>query len=156
MRKILVTISTKFTPSIDVLKKRAKLAQTKLKNMSGAHKKISVFLDQWTKENFKTEGGKLRDGKWKPFAAGGRKKKGKPIDTTARLLQDTGRLRVSVLPFANKRTAGIGSKLSYSKVHDKGTNRIPKRRILPKINEVRKDVREIFNEHTKNSLKVFK
>lgn len=123
----------------------------KLKGMTLAHKKISIYLDQWTKRNMKSEGGLLSDGAWKPFKAGGRRKGGS-IDTSAKLLQDTGTLRLSLLPFHNRKTAGIGSSLKYAKTHELGLGNVPQRRLLPRDSEVRVGVRDIFKAHVKDSI----
>lgn len=115
--------------------------------------KCSIFLDGWVQRNFKTEGGNV--GGWKKFAVGGRRRKGKGIDTSAKLLQDTGRLRLSFKPFATKSDAGIGSDLPYSKNHDEGVD-VPQRRILPQKKEVWPKVKEIFNKHVEQVIKGFK
>lgn len=128
------------------LKKKAEKGHEKLKQMQRPHKKIAVFLDQWVQRNFKTEGGNV--GGWPPLKAGGRSKKGR-FDAKAKILQDTGALRLSHIPFANRRTAGIGSDLKYSKTHDKGLKGIPQRRTLPKWPDVKDGVEAIFDGHVK-------
>lgn len=132
--------------SLKKAKKKAVKGAAKLKKLQHPHKKIAVFLDQWVQQNFRSEGGKV--GGWEPFAVGGRSIGG-VIDSTAKLLQDTGALRISHIPFASKRNAGIGSDLPYAKTHEKGLGHVPQRRTLPKINEVRGDIKQIFNQHVK-------
>lgn len=104
--------------------------------------------------NFRTEGGKV--GKWKKLKAGGRyvSRNGKrKLDVSAKILQDTGRLRKSFLPFHNKKDAGIGSDLPYSKPHEEGEGPLPKRRILPLVKEVRRNVVDIYDKHIRKSIR---
>ena len=137
---------------------KAKLAAARegLKNDVVVMRQVAVFLDQWVQRNFKSEGGKV--GGWAPFKYGGRAraKKGakaqsiagkRYIDASAKLLQDTGALRLSFLPFIRKGVAGIGSDLPYSKPHEDGlpSRGLPKRRMLPETKDVQVDIREIID-----------
>jgi len=119
------------------------------------------MLDSWVQRNFKTQGGKV--GGWKPFKYGGRLNydgKGSHVriptpwgvtdawaDTSAKLLQDKGLLRLSFTPFSSKKEAGIGSDLDYSETHNE------KRRMLPISSEVRKDIRNKYEAWLKRSTK---
>lgn len=114
-------------------------------------KKASIYLDRWVQSNFKSEGGKV--GGWQPFARGGRVTSD-GIDTSARLLQDTGRLRASFLPFATKKTAGISSDLDYAKTHEYGTGDVPMRRMLPEKADVIDDIRRILKDFAVDAIKV--
>lgn len=131
--------------------KRQKLLETMNLPMARA----SVYLDRWVQANFKTEGGLV--GKWAPFSMGGRlvtdNQGNTRIDTTAVLLQLTGKLRSSFKPFHTKNTAGIGSSLDYSEKHHKGIG-VQERRLLPNKDEVIKDIRKILKMHVANSLKL--
>lgn len=128
--------------------------------------KISVFLDRWTQRNFKTEGDKV--GGWAPFVHGGRvrSKKGKKgglaqgitsrvfVDGSAKLLQDSGRLRASFLPFATNKKAGIGSTLPYSEPHQKGGKPWPvKRQIIPEPGDVDDEVAVLADKYLEIQLK---
>ena len=75
-------------------------------NIETLAERLSVSTS-WVQKNFKGEGKAV--GGWAPFKAGGRWRKGFGLDTSAKLLQDTGALRASFLPFASKTDAGIGS-----------------------------------------------
>jgi len=154
-------------PTLKELKERLKKAREYGANTFLPHKKIAIFLDRWVQINFKKEGGKV--GGWKEFALGGRKvvsgkrktKTGKTINTykldkSAKLLQDTGRLRNSFVPFADKRDAGIWSDLEYAAMHHYGLKHVPERRLLPKKEEVLKDIRQIYEQHFSNTKKVLK
>lgn len=125
------------------LKASAEQAREMLKNAQPTMRRVSVFLDRFVQMNFREEGKPV--GGWEPFKAGGRLKKG-VFDETAKLLQDTGALRLSFRPFAEKHNAGIGSELPYSKTHEEGDG-VPARRMLPKDEEVQGDIRDILSEH---------
>jgi len=134
---------------------RAHVAKVKarLKNTRSTNAEISIMFDAWVQRNFKEQGGKV--GGWKKLAAGGRwkgKGKSRKFDTSAKLLQDTGRLRASFIPFASITNAGIGSELPYAKAHDEGKG-VPKRRILMLMKEVRGDIIKKYNIHVKESLR---
>jgi len=119
--------------------------QKQVSDLRIPHKKISIYLDRWVQLNFKGEGKPI--GGWVPFKSGGRNG-----DTSAKLLQDTGRLRASFLPFSSKKTAGVGSDLDYSKAHEEGSGHVPQRRILPERAEVLKDVITIYENHIARSI----
>jgi len=119
-----------------------------LRNMRPAMKQVSVFLDAWVQQNFKTEGGKV--GGWDPFKAGGRYVKG-VLDTSAKLLQSTGTLRGSYRAFATSNNAGIGSDLPYAKVHEDGLG-VPARRMLPEGPDVMPEVRDILASYVEDNI----
>lgn len=134
-------------------KKRLKEARENLSNNLPAMRQVAVFLDQWVQRNFMGKGSKV--GGWEPYTYGGRlttKKKSNAqsvdgrryVNGAAMLLQDTGVLRHSFLPFIRLGVAGIGSDLPYSEPHEKGEG-VPQRRLLPKEEEVRVDVKEILD-----------
>ena len=141
---------------IESAKNAATTARNKLRDDVVVMRQIAVYFDQWVQRNFKTEGGNV--GGWAAFKYGGRirNKKGakaqsiesrRYVDASAKLLQDTGLLRLSVLPFVDKGVAGIGSTLPYSKSHDEGIpGKLPQRRILMEQREVSVDVRKILDD----------
>lgn len=137
---------------LDAMKRRLAEARGALANNLPAMKQVAVFLDQWVQRNFMGKGSKV--GGWTPYTYGGRltiKKKANAksidgrryINGSAQLLQDTGTLRHSFLPFVRLGDAGIGSDLPYSKPHNDGEG-VPQRRLLPYKNEVRGDVKQIL------------
>ncbi len=127
----------------------------KVKNPKQANREVSIWLMRWLNENFKTEGGKV--GGWKPFKLGGRRLPGGGIDATAKLLQDTGRLRKSFSPFYSRNTAGIGSSLSYSVAHEIGlpVKNLPARRMLPQAGDksVEVGVIKIYNRYIRRAIR---
>lgn len=108
-----------------------RIVARKLKKTRSANREVSRWLMRWYHDNFETQGGKV--GGWKPFKLGGRRLPGGGIDTSAKLLQDTGELRLRVNPFFTKTVAGIGSNLPYALTHELGLphRNLPARRMLP-------------------------
>lgn len=159
-------------PSLKMLKDRLRRRTAEYKKDKQPWKAVSIFLDRWVEDNFKSEGGKV--GGWESFKAGGRwikrgnvsrrpgataglgrKTKTRVLDKSAKLLQDTGRLRSSFLPFAEVFNAGIGSDIKYSDPHNMGdkSHNLPARRMLPKRSEVIRDAKKIIESMTLKTLK---
>ncbi len=156
MRNKDVTIKAELNPSTKDLQLRHKKALQQLKGNKTAFKEISILLDRWVQTNFKTQGGNV--GKWQKFALRkdgrrGRWIKGKGLDESAKLLQDTGRLRASFRPFASIGNAGIGSDVKYAEAHEKGEGHLPLRRMLPIRREIHAQTRKIIARHIKDSFK---
>lgn len=127
----------------------------KVKNPKQANREVSIWLMRWVNENFKTEGAKV--GGWKPFKLGGRRLPGGGIDSSAKLLQDTGRLRGSFSPFHSRTAAGIGSGLDYSVAHELGLphKNLPARRMLPIASDksVERGVIKIYDRYIRRALR---
>lgn len=139
-------------PEMASIKKKLQDKGKRIGDLLPVHKKVSVYLDGWVQKNFKTEGGNLKDGKWPRFKAGGRRVAGR-LDSSAKLLQDTGALRSSHLPFYDKKNAGIGSNMKHAAPHNKGLGHLPMRRTIPKIAEISSSVLTIFDNHVKKQVK---
>ena len=143
-------INMTFKPNMDQVRARFTAMRKDLQDRRDPNARVRVFLDGWVQRNFRTEGGKV--GGWKPLAAGGRWKtyaSGKRVfDSSAKILQDTGRLRLSFVTFERNggRAVGIGSDVPYSEQHEKGLEGLPERRMLPKRAEIIDDVRRIFDQ----------
>lgn len=121
------------------------------------HKRISVYLLKWVDTNFKTEGGKV--GGWQKLKLGGRplprsqRTETKQLDSSAKVLQDTGQLRRSFVPFSDSNTAGVGSEigkfdnLPYAKKHHEGHGALPRRQLIPTVNQVGDEILEMYEEY---------
>lgn len=149
----------KFNPPLNRINRKISSAGRKLSKIEVPNKKCSILLDQWVLQNFATQGGKV--GGWPPFKhpEWGRYLPGVGWDPSAKLLQDTGRLKRSFRPWYNRRTAGIGSNLPYSKPHEEGTSKLPQRRILPRSNldnELMEKFYVVYDKHVKASLETMK
>ena len=153
-----VKISPTRTLNRETQKKIQKL-RDKIKDPTPVNRNIAVWLMRWVHENFDTKGGKV--GGWPPYKYGGRLvKKSKAnaqsiegrryVDTSAHMLIDTGDLRKSYLPFWDRVTAGVGTKLPYAEFHETGTVHLPPRRMIPKSSgekEVEDYVLRIYKDY---------
>lgn len=132
-----------------------RIAARKVRNTRRPNRQISIWLLRWVNENFKSEGGKV--GGWKPFKLGGRRLPGGKIDRSAKLLQDTGRLRQSFNPFHSARVGGVGSNLNYVLTHELGLphKNLPARRMVPisSDRDVVSAVVRIYNRHIQRSIR---
>lgn len=111
-----------------------------------------MFLDKFVQENFREEGDKV--GGWQGFADSTLERIAKydPGREPAKLLQNSGRLRISFKPFYTADDAGIGSRIPYAEFHQDGNDRLPQRRMLPEREEVDDDLRQIYDDHVQESL----
>lgn len=138
-------LAFKVKPAFEKIAQRAKKWEEQLKrNKLLAYKRASVWLHKWVIENFETEGEKV--GKWAPFSPVTLAiiERADPGRMPAKLLQKSGALRQSFVPFANSRNAGVGSALPYAEAHHEGAGRLPERRLLPRKSEVIKPLREVL------------
>lgn len=106
-------------------------------DLSGPHREAAEFLQRWVRRNFQSEGGLV--GGWAPLAASTRKARAGGADAGKPILQGSGRLRRSFVPFSSAGGAGIGSALPYAARHHLGLG-LPRRRLLPLADEVRPDL----------------
>lgn len=137
----------------------AEKARASFANSFVPMRQCAIFLDAWNKRNMQTQGGKV--GGWTPFKYGGRitskekanaKSGGHWVNTTAKLLRDTGVLEHSILPFATNTNAGIGSDLPYGAYHEHGTRTLPQRRLMPRKADVETEVNQIFDNWMKKNI----
>lgn len=141
-------VNMEFKPTLEQVKVRAEAMREELANRRDPNKRVMVYLDQWVQQNFRKEGASV--GGWKALAAGGRWKTStsgrRSFDPNAKILQDTGRLRQSFVPFERDRgnVVGIGSDVPYAEKHEKGLAGMPERRMLPKRSEIIDQVRRIY------------
>lgn len=105
-----------------------------------ANKKASIVLYQWVLRNFQGEGSEA--GGWEPLAPSTIAYKEE--HGYSRLLQNTGALRASFLPYSDENVALVGSPLAYSAAHEEGTGRVPQRRLLPNAEEAQAMVMPIY------------
>lgn len=140
-------IQIKFRPyTLKEIRRRLGLRARQVINLRRPNAKAAVLLDRWVQLNFRTEGGKV--GGWAPFKYGGRLIPQKPyIDPSAKLLQDTGRLRASFETFHNKTRVEIRSRVPYAVYHEFGTATLPQRRMLPRGDEFLPEIIKIYQRH---------
>jgi len=179
-RKANVTIEVKMSPPISAVLKALGAKMDKLTDFRPLNMRVSTFFFQWVQRNFRTEGRELADPKWPPFKYGGRvvsktrrNSKGNRvrnklakaqsvvnrshIDPSAKLLQDTGLLRQSFNPpYYDSKLARVGSFGERSPVaerHHFGIGHLPERQLVPRPEQVQKEIYDIALEYTKRVLK---
>jgi len=113
------------------------------------YQKVAALLDRWVQKNFQGEGKLATKGGWKSFSEFTPRV---VKDPKAKLLQDTGRLRSSFVPFYSVFNAGIGSNLDYAEKQQKGEGRLPAREMLPTKKQVWPDIKKALSTHTKETL----
>lgn len=137
--------SVRFDPPLRRVQDELRHRIEKLTDLREPNQKVAIILDRWVQRNFRGQGALV--GGWTPFKRGGRPTKGGGIDASAKLLQDTGALRLSFRMFWDSRQAGIGSRLKYSKPHEDGTSRLPQRRMLPTEADVIQPILRVYKRH---------
>ena len=140
-------ISVRFSPSADAVTNKLRKRVRRLTDLRIPHRKVEALLDRWVQANFRTQGKHGNSAGWTPFKRGGRYIRGKGIDSSAKLLQDTGRLRASFETFSNTRQVGIRSNLSYAPPHEFGTSNMAARKMLPTERQVRRPIIQVYQLH---------
>lgn len=106
-----------------------------------ANKKASIALYGFVIRNFQQEGGMV--GGWLPLSAQAIARKAKK--GYRMMLQNTGALRNSFMPYSDEKVALVGSALHYSEDHQLGKDgHPPQRRILPNEEEAQARVMPIY------------
>lgn len=151
------TFKVVIKPSIQEVRASLAAKRKVMSDMGTLNANIATYLDRWVQKNFKTEGGKV--GGWEAFAPSTLKKIAKTNRTPAKMLQDSGRLRSTFLPFADDKQAGIGTNLKsasgapFPLYHQEGRGHLPQRRMLPEHAEVKKDIDRVVQRFARQVVK---
>lgn len=115
---------------------------------------------KWVDENFKKQGGLLKEGKWQKLADSTlkrrRTRKKKPTESK-NILMDSGDLKKSINTRFTSRGVWIGTAKDYGIYHDSDAPRrkLPQRRILPRqkddtmVSRLRKVLRNYIREKSR-------
>ena len=87
--------------------------------------KSRIWMYKDILEHFEKETGP--EGKWQPLKPSTIKRRRKG---SARILQDTGRLRMSISGYSDNKRAVVGTNLMYARMHQEGKGRVPARPYL--------------------------
>lgn len=112
------------------LQRKFKKLAKKLKNRRKLFNRIGVVLLNDVTKSFKDE---AHEGKsWKTLSPNTilRRRKGKGAGT-ARILQDTGKLKGSFAMKVGRDEVRVGSNVDYAPFHEEGKGKIPQRKMLP-------------------------
>ena len=133
--------------------------------LGGPFHRAVIFLDGWIQRNFKGEGKLAMGGSgWKPLAPSTIRAREmgwgyyKPKTTNPQILKHKGFLMRRWKHDYNDRRAVIENWATsrgfyYGTAHDGGLGHLPERRILPKKEQVQKEINKIFGNWIKTSLK---
>ena len=122
---------------------------------------IARTLTEWfnfVQDNFKSEGRAHDDPKfrgWKKLSKKTKETRRRKKQFPIRILEITGKLRQAWAFKSPRKNIGILQSLSkISGFHDKGTKKIPQRKILPGIKDAKKIAMRFFKQHVKFSVRV--
>lgn len=124
---IILRINGVLTTGAAIAKRFKKKADEAREAILISNKKASIALYQWVLRNFQGEG-ELAGG-WEPLAESTIAYK--QAHGYSKILQNTGALRASFLPYSDDKIAAVGSPLHYSLYHEEGSASLPQRRMLP-------------------------
>lgn len=132
---------------IKVLAKKVEGIRRSLDKRREINAKAVVLLDRWIQKNFQSQGRLAQGGGWKPLkeATIKRRRKGPGVGSP-RILQDTGTMKSRWKHIWSAKLAGIQSGVNYSKYHDKGTSRLPKRKITPTRKQIWPEVKKLYSK----------
>ena len=116
---------------------KLKIMSVKLKNPRALYARFGVQGIKWIDENFRKQGGLLKEGKWKPLSPStirSRTKRKKKRTTSTQILIDSGELRKSFETSFTSRGVLIGTGKKYGIYHDSDVSRrkLPQRRMVPR------------------------
>lgn len=136
--------------------KKLRAFSAQVKKRERINRMIAVQLRNIVMNNFKTESNsgikwaRLKaGGRWRTFS--GAKGRKRSLDTSARILQDTGNLRNSFIELYTKDLTGVGARaaagVNYAIVHEKGSQKknIPARPMLPTAKQVSDTALRIYS-----------
>lgn len=103
-----------------------------MRDPTPANREASIALYGWTIRNFNAEG--RMQGGWTPLHP--RTVREKKRIGKEKMLVRTGALRANFTQFYSRDNAGVGNQLSYAKFHHEGTDRLPRRELLPRRDKV--------------------
>ncbi len=121
---------------------------------------IARTLTEWhnfVQDNFKSEGrahtGSFRG--WQPLKEITKKTRRRKKQLPLKILDITGKLKLSWAFKSPRKNIGILQSLSkISGIHDKGTKKIPQRKILPGLKDAKKIALRFFKQHVKFSVRI--
>ena len=151
-----MTLSMKVS-GFNVMQSAMAKRKTALLKRKAVNARAVTVVDSWIQRNFKSEGGNV--GGWKPLAES--TKTPKRGGESARILQDTGALRLKWNHIATHKEAAIESLAKskkgfyYATAHNEGgkNNRPPKRRILPENREIWPKLKLVYGNFITSSLR---
>jgi len=145
-------------PTIQAILGRTRTRLLKLRDLRSAHARSMLVIEKWILKNFETEGELATDGaRWVPLKQATierrRHGKNKALAGKVMILQDRGYLKTHWKPFYSPWKVAYQSMEDYGIYHDKGSGRLPQRRIIPRQYQVRAALRKVYLKHVQEALK---
>jgi len=128
----------------------------KFRDRTIPNRQVSVQLYEWVMRNFKVEGGLTEQKHWTPLKES--TKKAKARKGYRMILQNTGALRQSFMPFSSNDYAGVGAQQKFTshgrpydlaRIHEKGNKTIPARPMLPTKQQALTMAIKVYDWHIK-------
>ncbi len=136
---------------------KAKKIKTKLERRRTINHKAVIVMDRWIQKNFQQQGKLAVQGGWDDISPATKERRRKGINKKRRgqfkILQDTGQLRQRWEHVYTNRMAKITSNVDYGIYHEKGTKRIPQRKIMPTEKQVMPELKKLFTGWVRTNLK---
>ena len=147
--------SKQLNKQLAILRKRNLRAAKSISNSSEPLDKIRFIAFRDIMKHFKDERGQKRRWKGLKKSTIARRRTGKNKSRGHKILQDSGRLRLSITHRRDGQSVKIGTNLIYAKTHDEGFKRrnIPQREFLWLSKPVKK---KIVNEFLSSIRKAYK
>jgi Phage virion morphogenesis family len=146
--------------SAGAILKRMQGRLNRLRDKRTANARAVAFIDSWIQRNFREQGKRAMDGTgWQPLApstiARRRHGKNKSLAGVVAILQNRGWLRDKWKHLYTSEKIAVQSSMDYGHFHDSDEprTRLPQRRIVPRVRQVRKPLMEIYRRHMTEALK---
>jgi len=146
---------------IDTDRMQRSLSQvaSRIDDRKATNKAVSVELYGWVVRNFKAQGGLTESRSWAPLKPATIKAKAK--HGYRMILQNTGALRQSFVPFSSNDEAGVGAAQMVGKdrptdlaaIHQYGTEHIPARPMLPSRRQALEIAIKVYDYHISRAVK---
>ena len=146
-----LVLSLRFYGMEGILDKLKKIEQN-IKNDRAMFTKMAVWAFKDVQDHFQKESGS--SGRWPSLSQATIKsrRQGKKAGRSPRMLQDTGRLKNSLLPTTGKTRfipdgVILYTDLVYASAHNFGTDKIPQREFMWLSNEAKRQIIEVVRKH---------
>ena len=143
------------TSGIKEVRSRVSARREKLANLEGAHLKAAIVIHSWVMRNFRVEGGMHADAqhRWVPLAPSTIAARVRRGTWPGKKLQVNGILRMGFVPSGTRRMGKVENFVPYAVYHEKGTPKMPMRKMFPSERQAYDLIRPIFHDHVRVSIK---
>jgi phage gpG-like protein len=136
---------------IDAAVKRIGKVLGAMSNRKDANARAVAIVDRWVQINFKTEGGNV-DG-WEPLKDQTIRQRKRNKSGQVKILQDAGWLRGKWKHIISNINGALVSGVDYGIYHDKGTEHLPVRQLLPKHEDIWPDIKKVYSDDWEKAIR---